>query len=61
MILYRFAANRFEVVDLFDFPVLRFGIKPGAFFVVFGAFASGLVFGGDSNPNADGLGWLFYV
>jgi DNA-binding XRE family transcriptional regulator len=44
-----------KVIDLFDLPALAFGITPGAFLVVFGAFALGLVLGRNPNPDADRL------
>jgi len=49
----RFAADRFEVKDFLYLPPLGLGIVAGALFVVFRAFAPGLVFGGDANPDAD--------
>ena len=49
----RFTRYRLQMVDLFDFPVLGLGVGPGPLFVVLRAFASGLVFGGDPNPDAD--------
>jgi hypothetical protein len=45
MIFDRFPADGFQVVDLFNFPILGFGIKSSPSFVVFRAFAVGLVFG----------------
>ena len=42
-----------KVIDLLDLPALAFGVAPGAFLVVFGAFALGLVFGRNPNPDAN--------
>lgn len=44
-----------QMIDFFYLPAFRFGIVPGALLVMLRAFAPGLVFGRDSNPNADGL------
>src|SRR5262245_23953266 len=58
------------MVDLLDFPVLRFCIEPRAPFVMFRTLSSSLIFCRDSNPNTDrfctglfhipalDLGWL---
>jgi hypothetical protein len=43
------------MASLLDLPALRFGIVPGSFLVMLRAFAPGLIFGRDPNPNADGL------
>ena len=56
MIFDRLSADRFEMIDLFDFPLFRFGVIVGASFVVLRAFAMGLVFGGYPNPDVDGFG-----
>jgi len=61
MIFDRFPAYRFKVVDLFDFPFFRLRVVAGAFFVMLGTFAVGLVFGGDPDPDADGFGWWLHI
>jgi hypothetical protein len=44
------------MIGLFDLPALGFSIITSSFFMVFRAFAFGLVFSLDPNPDADGLG-----
>jgi hypothetical protein len=53
MLHHRLSAYGFKVIDLFDFPLFRFGVVVGALFVVFRAVPSGLILGGDPNPDAD--------
>src|SRR6267154_2493988 len=52
-----FAALTGEVVDFLDLPAPAFGIASGALLVMFGAIALGLIFGGNSNPDANVLGF----
>ena len=47
----RLTAHPFQVVRLDDLPVFRFGVIPGAFFMVFRTLTTSLVFGTDSNPD----------
>ena len=42
-----------EVIHFLDLPPTAFGIAAGAFFVVFGAVALGLILGADANPDTD--------
>jgi hypothetical protein len=50
-----FAAHTLKVIHLYDVPALHLRIDSGALFVMFGAFASRLIFGRDPNPNANRL------
>jgi hypothetical protein len=49
------AALAGQIIHLFDLPVAALGVEPSALFVMFGAFASGLIFGGNPNPDANGF------
>ena len=51
--LHRLAAHPGEVIDFAHVEALRLRVKFGAFKVMLGAVAVGLVLGGDANPNAD--------
>jgi hypothetical protein len=51
----RLATHCLKMVDLFDTPAFGFGIEAGSFFMVLRAFAFGLIFGGDPDPDADGF------
>jgi hypothetical protein len=52
----RLAAHRFQVGDLPDVSRLGFRAVAGALLMVLRALAFGLVFGGDTNPDADVFG-----
>ena len=46
-------AHTFEVIYRANVPTFGFGVGAGAPFVVFGTFTTGLIFGGNSDPDAD--------
>ena len=51
----QFAAYGLKMVNLFGFPAVRFRLRANPFLMMLRAFAFGLVFGGDPDPDADGL------
>jgi len=53
MIPHGFAAHAREVIDFQDRPLVELRIAACAIFVMRGAFALGLVFGGNANPNSN--------
>jgi hypothetical protein len=44
------------MIYLFDAPAFGFGVEPGTRFMALRAITLGLVFRGDTNPNADRFG-----
>src|SRR5690349_3103967 len=53
VIHHRLSRDTGEVVDFLDRPRIEFGVFAGTLFVVLRTVALGLVFGRDTNPNAD--------
>jgi len=49
----RLAAHCLKMVDLFDLPAFGPSVEAGALLVMLRAFALGLIFGGDPDPNAN--------
>src|SRR5688572_3533670 len=49
----RFAAHRFKVIDLAHLPTPGYSVIVSPFFMVLGAFTSGLVFRRNTNPDPD--------
>jgi hypothetical protein len=54
------SADCLQMINFLDLPALGFGIVLGSLLVVLRAFAPGLVFGRDPNPDADGLRFVHF-